>query len=352
MLNENVLMGLKVEAQEELKDILNPLSLAGIREIIERKGLKGNLPNAFGIDPRSRKISVFNPCRLNRPKQGGGNRDCPICLGKTTPVFLHEELPKDEEDFSDYKEYVFVNLNLFPFYSPFGIQNIDDADDVMIGAHFLLWPTTAHQDIHQLTPKQHSVSYDLLGRLERCLRSDREGIGLHMQVIKNTGVLAGNSLEHGHYQVGFCNKKPLRILEDEAFARDQKQTYTQYLKKRLTKDLILKEYDSVIVATPPHLRRGLEAVIIPREDVDFIMDLTAAQKRDFAAATTHIARRLAQVMPERGKDFAYNFVFHNGAGMYIEVMPATQFEGGMEKAGLDICACDPETSTNIYNGKH
>ena len=51
-------------------------------------------------------------------------------------------------------------------------------------------------------------------------------------------------------------------------------------------------------------------------------------------------------MPERGREVAYNLVFHNGVagGLYVEVLPWMQERGGYESLGLGLCEGTPESA--------
>ncbi len=71
-------------------------------------------------------------------------------------------------------------------------------------------------------------------------------------------------------------------------------------------------------------------------------DELAAAARGWHDAT----RALHSLMPSIGRDIAYNVLVHNGpgAGLYLEFLPFTQEEGGLEKLGLHVCQQDPATA--------
>ena len=68
---------------------------------------------------------------------------------------------------------------------------------------------------------------------------------------------------------------------------------------------------------------------------------------------------IRKVMPQMGREIAYNVTTHNGpgAGLYFELLPYTQETGGFEHLGLYICQANPlQVSNNlrhvILNGQN
>jgi hypothetical protein len=61
-------------------------------------------------------------------------------------------------------------------------------------------------------------------------------------------------------------------------------------------------------------------------------------------------RAIRWIMPQIGKETAYNVITHNGsgAGLYFEFLPYTQETGGFEHLGLFVCQANPnDTATRI-----
>ena len=54
-------------------------------------------------------------------------------------------------------------------------------------------------------------------------------------------------------------------------------------------------------------------------------------------------RLIRHVMPQMGREIAYNVITHNGpgAGLYFEFLPYTQETGGFEHLGLSVCQSNP-----------
>ncbi len=328
-------------------------SFEGISGIIRtQKEMEKDMSEPFAIDPRNNTITIFCPTRMKRPNNYSNvssndeNGECPICQGKTTPIIAYREL-KDGS-------YAFVNENLFPILNPDGTRESTNLQQGIYGIHLLVWPTTQHKDIHELSPEAHAVCFELMADLESRLQAtaDRNVFPAgHFQVIKNTGKAVGGSLSHGHYQVGFMNKLPRKIEDDKRFLEEQGESFAQYLLRENTGQLQIKDYDSVVSITPSFMRRPLDAIICPKDtNVQLLGELNGSQYFDFARATSEAASALSVLMPKMGREFAYNLVFHTGpiGTMYIEVLPYTQEEGGFEKAGLNVCQNSPEISTRLY----
>jgi galactose-1-phosphate uridylyltransferase len=305
--------------------------------------------DSYAVDPRDDSVTIFCSARNKRPNgyvNSNGEKQnteapCPLCDEsiETTPIILSRKLRKGV--------YAFVNENLYPFLTPQGSRDMI-GDGIVRGAHFLIWPTTEHRDIHEISYRDHVVSFELMADLEsRLIESGLE----HVQFIKNTGKVVGGSVEHGHYQAAGMNVFPMRIQNDVDFLEKSKESFVKYLSRENPKDFKLKDYGSVSLVVPYFMRRPFNAIIYPNDfSVNSLRDLGKEQRKDFARATSDIANVLSRLMPSIEKEFAYNFVFHTGpiGTMYIEVLPYTQGEGGFEKAGLSVCQSNPEIAVREY----
>ncbi len=320
---------------EKIHPNINPRSFSGIYEVVNR-AVQENKPEAFAVNHRDEAITIFAPKRKGRKPTKG----CPICKGETTPVLFYEELPSGN--------YAFVNENMYPALVPEGIPNVADHNDLLKGVHLLVWPTNKHKDIHQIMPDDHAVTFQIFSTLEDILRKryPNNATEWNMEVIKNTGKPVGSSIDHGHYQVIFVNKQTKKTQKDKRFLCDYGKSFASHLLRNASRELRVKSYNSVEVVIPYYMRRPLTSVIIPKEDVTSFGDLTKEQCEDFARATSFVAHRFSTLMPKMGKEFAYNLVFHTGpiGRMYIEAMPYTQPDGGLEKIAVNLCQSSPETS--------
>lgn len=305
--------------------------------------------DSYAIDPRDDSITIFCSARNKRPNgyvNGNGEKQnteapCPLCdeIIETTPIILSSKLRKGV--------YAFVNENLYPFLSPNGCSDMI-GDGIISGAHFLIWPTTEHKDIHEISYKDHTVSFELMADLES--RLIERGFD-HVQFIKNTGKIVGGSVEHGHYQAAGMNVFPKKIQNDVDFLEKSKESFVKYLSRENPENLKLRDYGSLSLVVPYFMRRPLNVIIYPNDfSISSLRGLGKEQRKDFARATSDISDVLSRLMPSIEKEFAYNFVFHTGpvGTMYIEILPHTQGEGGFEQAGLSVCQSSPKLSTELY----
>ena len=173
-----------------------------------------------------------------------------------------------------------------------------------------------------------------------------------MQVFKNTGVVAGSSLDHGHYQVILSNAEPSKLRALRKFREEKGYSFAGFCSRSVSEDLVVKEYDTARILTPPWMRKPLEVVIATKDlGKERVSELSSQEVRDFAAATSDITRVLKRVMPAMEKDYAFNLMLYSGKGigtLHAEIVPCTQITGGSEHAGLWICQSSPTLSTEIY----
>ena len=307
------------------------------------------------IDPRTGTTTLYAPRRANRPRIFNAD-GCKICEGDTTQVIARKKLGLDL--------YSFANFNLFGFLNPNSCA--DSTNGIRVkGVGLMVWPTTQHKDIHQLSPDENTVSFELLSELERELQQTSGDSGFnkveypdgprhgYVQIIKNTGRAVGGSIEHGHYQLGFLNIPPKRIVDDMKFMKRRNgRSFVRSLAGELdkNKDLEIADYGRVISVVPPFMRRPLEVIIMPKDLSKENLSSGEDLSKDFAKAATDVSRSLYHLMPAMGREFAFNMVFHTGpiGTMYIEVLPYTQEDGGFERAGLNVCQSLPRESARLH----
>ena len=307
-------------------------------------------PVRYAVDPRDNSVTIFSPGRNSRVngyfkkpvEKTNGITDCPICDEdkSTTPIFSYKQIGDSD--------YAFVNENLYPFLSGEGTPGYSSEETKVSGANFLVWSSMYHRDIHEMEAHEHAASFELIGDLERKLLA--KGFK-HVQTIKNTGRAVGGSIEHGHYQVSGMSIVPARIQNDARLLRDRNMSFVGLLALVNGKEFEVKEYDSVKVVVPYYMRRPFDAIIYPKQKgLTLVGNMDEKLREDFSRATIDITKALHDIMPGRGKEFAYNLVFHTGkiGTMYLEVLPYTQQEGGYEKAGLNVCQMLPEDCAGIY----
>lgn len=315
-------------------------------------------PQAYAIDPRNGALSLFCPGRTKRPDVYSGRDVCSVCEGDIPPVFLARKLPSSA--------YAFVTQNRFSFLNPDLTDDFYKQYGKLTGVNFLIWPTTEHKEIYEITYEDLAVSFDLIGEIEKRIkeyrtRTIKEAMYKHVLVIKNAGGSEISSQMHAQYQVAGIKietgKKghhwmwPKMMHEDEKFYRKNLMSFARYARD-IVEDrpgLLVRDYGDAMLAVHPFMRRPLEAIIYPSSEVENICDLTQCQRLAIAKASADVASALTHIMPAMGKLIEYSFVFHNtGKGLYIEVLPATQRPGGYERARVYVNESNPGLSAEIY----
>lgn len=345
----------RLQAQHQFPEATDVLTWPSLETIITSINQPG--PEYAVEHPLTGELIVYCPARAKRPSHHNDEwkeekyehiypSTCPICTARTTPVIASAPLESGG--------HAFVNENLFPAMSPHKCASDPEGNgrSMLRGAHLLLWPSTKHVDIEALSPEDHAQSFLLMQRLEEKLREDSRG--KYLQVIKNTGALAGSSLEHGHYQIMLSNQEPNKLTLLRKFHEQNFSSYAAFTRKAIDKHLLVKEYPSVDVITPPWIRRPLEVMILPKAlEKERLGALSHDELVDFATATSDIARALQEIMPRIGKEYAHNMMLYSCQGigtLWMEVLPHTQITGGFEWSGLSLCQSSPRLSTEIYRG--
>ena len=308
---------------------------------------------AFTKHPLTGDSITYCPERAKRPHVNGNKNSsqqsapsqsyCPICTGNTTPVVDILSLPTGGD--------AFVNFNLFPaVYPENGAYSREKTELHIRGVHLLIWPSRAHIDIDTLSPEDHTQSFVALQRLETRLQDDDRG--QYMHAFKNTGAVVGSSLDHGHYQVILSNAEPGNSHALRKFYAEQKFSFAGFCSRSVSEDLVVKEYETARILTPPWMRKPLEIMVVPKDlHKERVSDLSSPEVRDFAAATGDVARALKQMMPAMGKEYAFNLILYSGKGIgttFIEIIPYTQITGASELGGSWLCQSDLALSTTMY----
>ena len=313
----------------------------------------------FSVDPRSRESIIYNPARAKRPhnysdesiKKKTRRDSCPICAGETTGII-------DLAQLSD--GYTFINKNLFPVIQPPALSRSDQAADrnPLWGFHLVQWSSSVHdQDWHNMAEEDCVIVMSRLAAVENKLLCvareikekllpgrEQSGDGPYISLIKNAGSAVGGSIEHGHQQVLVSNLAPRRFLENQKFELENGTTFSEHLQVSNPNELLLRDYGGAVLFVSKYMRRPLEMVLALKDTKkSYLHQLDESELLAVSRGWmdgTHVIRKL---MPDYGKEIAYNIVAHNGpgAGLYFEFLPYTQEQGGFEQLGLAVCQADP-----------
>jgi galactose-1-phosphate uridylyltransferase len=312
-------------------------------------------PAGYSIDPRNGAEIIFSKSREKRPSIFDGKKPCAICEGddnEILPFIMAQKLSSGAYAFVNENKYAFLNPDGNPTY-PGRVPDNDDKTPLR-GGNFLVWPTTDHMEIHELSYEDHAISFKLIGELEQKLLIEKfeEDFGFKsIQIIKNIGSLIPGAHGHGPYQVTCSNKFVKRIAEDINYLAREGKSFIQFLDEDITSAMQVRDYGTMKLATHRFTKRALEAIIYPKDmKVQSVGDLNDEQIRDLARVTSDVSYALSLLMPARGNPFDYSFAFHTGpiGTMYVEVFPCSQRPGGFERLGRYVYQGTPDQSAEMY----
>lgn len=355
---------------------IDEISFEEIREFfLEEETIAKFKPDGVcQIDPRSGERILFNTSRARRPhdndvvehKLPEENRRCVICEGKTTGVVDVAELSEG---------FTFINKNLFPILYPFDTTHFgskpafDDwqtlpKDAPAHGYHFLQWTSSQHdKDWRNMPLEDRMVVMRRLGALEEFLLSksgdymltnlkfgDKHEYSGFVGIIKNHGRLVGGSLEHSHQQISLSNIMPQSFYNNWRFSQDRGLFFSQFMLEENPAELTIKDYGEAVLLTPYFMRRPFDMMLIVKDtEKKYIHQLDESEVRAVSEGWHDAIRAIHKIMPQIGREVAYNVVTHNGpgAGLYFEFKPYTQETGGFEHLGLFVCQANPKNTVEV-----
>ena len=327
-----------------------------------REELKGkNLPlDFYRVDPRNGDRILYSGARSFRPRDNtvvepidqGDENGCVICRGETTGVVDMTSLSEG---------FTFINKNLFPVVFPFkgvnsGATPASSAEDkYSTGLHFLQWTSSLHyKDWHNMSKQDRMVVMTRLAILEEVLlqgspSGDKNQLERYVSVIKNFGSAVGASLAHGHQQIVLSNVKPRTVQDHQDFQHEFGEPFSSYLLREARNDLVVKDYGVAVMMVPYFMRRPYMVMLVFKDaSKGFLHELSKEEIEATAEGWFDATRAFHALMPQIGKDIAYNIIMHNGAGagLYFEFLPYTQPMGGLEHLGLYVCQETPRRAAD------
>jgi galactose-1-phosphate uridylyltransferase len=339
-----------------------------VRLFHEEEGISEFLPDGvYQIDPRNGDRIIYNSSRARRPHDyqpppaSTSEQECIICQGKTTGII----------DVADLSEgFTFINKNLFPILYPLGINrsnhltgegNQETRGRRSCGLHFLQWTSSQHdKDWHNMPLSDRVVVMQRLAALERKLLTgsqqflrpsecweDPDDYHGFVLIIKNHGRLVGGSLAHGHQQIALSNVMPRRICDNWCFEVERGETFLAYLLRENPSELVIKDYGPATLVVPYFMRRPYDMMLLMRDTgKGYLHQLTEAEIAAIAEGWHDAIRVIRLIMPQIGREMAYNVITNNGpgAGLYFEFLPYSQEIGGFEKLGLFTCQGSPKSA--------
>ena len=296
-----------------------------------REEITDFLPDGvYQVDPRNGDRIVYHSSRVLRPHDNAPSpsempeRECVICRGDTTGIV-------DVADLS--MGFTFINKNRFPVLYPF------EEERQIHGLHFLQWTSSQHgRDWHNLPVSDCVVVMERLAALERMLLTGA-GAGF-VVMIKNYGRLVGGSLAHGHQHIALSSVMPRHFRDNRRFEEEHRETFSAYLLRENPAELIVEDYGPATLLTPYFMRRPYDMILLLKDaGRRYLHQLTGAEIAAVAAGWHDATRAMHAIMPQIGREIAYNVIVNNGpgAGLYFEFLPYTQEIGGVEHLGLFVC---------------
>lgn len=312
----------------------------------------------YQIDPRSGERILYHTARSKRihdnlpdSSQSAAAVSCVVCEGKTTGIVDVAQLSQG---------YTFINKNLYPVVYPFQNKTYDSGqrNHTVRGLHFLQWSSSHHdKDWRNMPLEDNTIVMHRLASLERKLVqepvSNEDGTKKtlsgetkerHAIIFKNYGHLVGGSLEHGHQQIVLSSILPKRFRDDERFERERGLKFSEYMLDKKSEELIVKDYGPAVLVVPYFMRRPYDMMLLIKDTSKrYLFELSDSEIEAVAEGWNEGTRAIHKVMPQIGREIAYNVVTHNGpgAGLYFEFLPYTQEIGGIEQLGLIVCQEDP-----------
>lgn len=269
--------------------------------------------------------------------------NCAICRGETTGVL----------DVADLSEgFTFINKNLYPAVYPHGILKGANKNNAL-GFHFLQWTSSIHgNDWHNMSTADCFVVMKRLAALEGFLFEKGSGVGdietgkntenidRYVVIIKNYGKLVGGSLSHGHQQILYANVMPRALEDDFDFRKKHGETFSSFIIRENPANLTVKDYGNAVLLVPFFMKRPYHMLLAMKSTNKARLNELDEGELESAARGWHDASKaITRIMPELGRETAYNIVTHNGpgGGLYFEFLPYTQELGGLEKLGFYVC---------------
>jgi len=313
-----------------------------IQFFYQEKSMAEYLPEEQVVqDPRSFDYIVYNSKRAVRPTDNhtepNANSSCVICSGKTTGNL---DLIHLSEGFT------FINKNLFPILFPHKL-NADIPQTR--GFHLLQWTSSIHEndwlnmpldDLKLVVKRMAAVEGYLISHTDAIFPRTKKG---YVSIIKNYGRKVGGSLKHDHQQIGFSNIMPRRVKDNLAFQAAHKKTFPEFLLTENSGQLTIKDYGPAVLVVPYYMQRPLYMTLVLKDtDKNFLYELSDEELEAVTEGWRDAIYVINSIMPELGKETAYNIISNTHAGIYFDFLPYTQEFGGFEHLGLFLCQMTPE----------
>jgi len=376
---KNKALSLKKAKQMAFSEDLNQLDFNELRANIENdEGLKAFSPDGVGqIDPRNGNLVIYNASRAKRAYFIGNTINstpkkisCPICEGDSSEIF---------DIATQSKGFCFINKNIYPIFHTIDRlpdelpayylhQDLQPKGRASYGFHLLQWTSSIHdKDWYSLSHCDALIALNQLSKLEEkllCQPTDfmsrsriekaNKRISGYVSIIKNHGVGAGASVEHGHQQITYSNILPQMFFNNLEFKKQYDISFSHFMFKSNPPDLLVKDFGEVIVIVPYFMKRAFDMIIIIKNSAKrYLHELTQIEREQLTLAMQYTMQSIIDLMTEIDISPAFNMMINNGpgCGLYIEFLAQTQKMGGYEQIGLYVCQANPQQITKQIRAK-
>ena len=310
-------------------------------------------------EPLAGRTVFVAPGRAARPDDAalraasGDPRDwCPFCAGnesRTPP----ESLRTPADDSLQWR------ARIVPNHFPVAVDRERGAratggPRVARGVHEVVIESPAHErSVLAIAPDAWRDVWQLVGRRLAALadRGDLAWAG----VFKNSGPLAGASLEHLHSQLVGLDLVPPALAEELAAAAARTDPFGELITAARRDGRIVREQGDLVALVPHAPRQPLETWILPVTAEAFFHATTPARCAALADLTRWCVGRLARVQP--AADFNWwlhqlPFTGHEALSdrwhWHLEIMPRLTPLAGFELAtGCHICVTAPDDAARM-----
>lgn len=321
--------------------------------------------------PEIRKNPVTGECviiateRSKRPNdftrsyELKGNGNCVFCYGnenKTPPEVLAYRLQGGKPNESGWTVRAFPNKfpAVAPGNSPLPQGMSTESCMPAIGVHEVIVDSPDHGgSLGRFTEIQAEQVITVIAQRYKSI-SGVSGVK-YIQVFKNSGVMAGASIEHTHWQVITLPVIPDVFRKEFAGVKSHHEKYGNCIYCKTAQDEIaggerlVEDTDSFVVITPYASRFPFEVLVLPKQ-----------HEADFGSTPQGVLNSLARVLRrtvrrfERAFDYPpYNIVIHTSPvekgyelfHWHIEILPRLSVAAGFEwGTGIFINPTSPEVA--------
>ena len=253
------------------------------------------------------RVVFIAPRRGERPSDaelaahGGG---CPFCVGNeslTPPTVLR--VPA--EPTAPWRGRIVPNR--FPVVADPSLPRVAEPPNIGTarGVHDVVIESSAHlTTVAALEPDRWQEIWQLC-RMRLAMLADRADL-VWSTVFKNSGPLAGASLEHLHSQIVALDFVPPFLASELAVMETMADHFSAVIAAARADGRIVAEVEDVVALVPPAARQPFETWILPVEPDPFFHATTPSRVAALATLTHWFVRRLAALAP--GTD--YNWWLH------------------------------------------